>query len=208
MKILRVMQEREFERVGGNQTLKVDVRIIAATNRDLEEEVRLGRFRDDLYFRLNVIPIETPPLRDRKEDIPELVDYFVRKHGPRMNRRIESVDPRALERLMRYDWPGNIRELENVVERGLVLGRGRVLRFDRQLLGEAPPSARESEFTSLEEYERRYILRVLEHAGGRVSGERGAARILGMKPTTLQSRMKKLGIEPRREFRRVNGKAE
>ena len=208
VKILRVMQEREFERVGGNQTLKVDVRIIAATNRDLEEEVRRGRFRDDLYFRLNVIPINAPPLRDRKGDIPELVDYFVRKHGPRMNRHIELVDPQALERLMRYDWPGNIRELENVVERGLVLGRGRVLRFDRQLLGEAPPSARESEFTSLEEYERRYILRVLDHAGGRVSGERGAARILGMKPTTLQSRMKKLGIEPRREFRRANGKAE
>ena len=208
VKILRVMQEREFERVGGNQTLKVDVRIIAATNRDLEEEVRRGRFRDDLYFRLNVIPIHTPPLRERKEDIPDLVDYFVRKHGPRMNRRIESVDPRAFERLMRYDWPGNIRELENVVERALVLGRGRVLRFDRQLLGEAPPSARESEFTSLDEYERRYILRVLEHAGGRVSGERGAARILGMKPTTLQSRMKKLGIEPRREFRAANGKAE
>ena len=208
VKILRVMQEREFERVGGNQTLKVDVRIIAATNRDLEEEVRRGRFRDDLYFRLNVIPINAPPLRDRKGDISELVDYFVRKHGPRMNRHIELVDPQALERLMRYDWPGNIRELENVVERGLVLGRGRVLRFDRQLLGEAPPSARESEFTSLEEYERRYILRVLDHAGGRVSGERGAARILGMKPTTLQSRMKKLGIEPRREFRRANGKAE
>ena len=122
VKILRVMQEREFERVGGNQTLKVDVRIIAATNRDLEEEVRRGRFRDDLYFRLNVIPINAPPLRDRKGDIPELVDYFVRKHGPRMNRHIELVDPQALERLMRYDWPGNIRELENVVERGLVLG--------------------------------------------------------------------------------------
>ena len=208
VKILRVMQEREFERVGGNQTLKVDVRIIAATNRDLEEEVRRGRFRDDLYFRLNVIPINAPPLRDRKEDISELVDYFVRKHGRRMNRQIKSVDPNALERLMRYDWPGNIRELENVVERGLVLGRGPVLRFDKQLLGEPPPSARESEFTSLEEYDRRYILQVLEHTGGRVSGERGAARILGMKPTTLQSRMKKLGIEPRREFRRANGKAE
>ena len=208
VKILRVMQEREFERVGGNQTLKVDVRIIAATNRDLEEEVRRGRFRDDLYFRLNVIPIDTPPLRDRKEDIPELVDYFVGKHGRRMNRQIKSVDPQALERLMRYDWPGNIRELENVVERGLVLGRGRVLRFDRQLLGEPPPSARESEFTSLEEYDRRYILQVLEHTGGRVSGVRGAARILGMKPTTLQSRMKKLGIEPRREYKRSNRNVE
>ncbi len=202
VKILRVMQEREFERVGGVQTLKVDARIIAATNRDLEKEVRRGRFRDDLYFRLNVIPIRTPPLRERKEDIPELVDHFVRKHGPRMNRQIRSVDPKALERLMRYDWPGNIRELENVVERGLVLGRGQVLRFDKQLLGESSPPAKESEFMSLEEYERRYILRVLAHTDGVVSGERGAARILGMKPTTLQSRMRKLGIEARREYKR------
>ncbi len=199
VKILRVMQEREFERVGGNETLKVDARIIAATNRDLGKEVRRGRFRDDLYFRLNVIPIETPPLRERKEDIPRLVDYFVSKHGPRMNRQIASVDPKALERLMRYDWPGNVRELENVVERGLVLGRGPVLRFDRQLLGEPPPSSREDEFASLEEYERRYILRVLAHTNGLVSGPRGAARVLGLRPTTLQSRMKRLGIESRRE---------
>lgn len=210
VKILRVMQEREFERVGGVQTLKVDARIIAATNRDLEEEVRRGRFRDDLYFRLNVIPIHTPPLRERKEDIPELVDHFVRKHGPRMNRQIRAVDPKALERLMRYDWPGNIRELENVVERGLVLGRGQVLRFDKQLLGESPPTApptgKESEFLALEEYERQYILRVLGHTGGVVSGERGAARILGMKPTTLQSRMRRLGIQARREYKRFRSR--
>ena len=207
VKILRVMQEREFERVGGNETLKADVRIIAATNRDLEKEVREGRFRDDLYYRLNVIPVETPPLRARKEDIPQLIDYFVSKHGPRMNRQIASVEPQDLERLMRYDWPGNVRELENVVERGLVLGRGPVLRFDRQLLGDPPPSSRESEFTSLEEYERRYILRVLAHANGLVSGERGAARILGMRPTTLRSRMKKLGIESRREHGPANRSA-
>ncbi len=204
VKILRVMQEREFERVGGNETLKVDTRIIAATNRDLEEEVRAGRFRDDLYFRLNVIPIGTPSLRERKEDIPKLVDFFVRKHGPRLNRQIDSVDPGALERLMRYDWPGNVRELENVVERAIVLGRGGVLRFDYQFLGDAPPAVQETEFASLEEYERRYILRVLEHTGGQVSGERGAARVLDMKPTTLQSRMKKLGIEARREYKRAN----
>ncbi len=202
VKILRVMQEKEFERVGGNQTLKVDTRIIAATNRDLEKEVRQGRFRDDLYFRLNVIPIHVPPLRQRKEDISELVDYFVSKHGPRMNRQIKSVDPKALERLMRYDWPGNVRELENVVERGLVLGRGQVLRFDGQLLGESPPSSRESEFAPMEEYQRRYILRVLAHTDGLVSGARGAARILSMKPTTLRSRMKKLGIQSRREHKR------
>ena len=207
VKILRVMQEKEFERVGGNETREVDVRIIAATNRDLEKEVREGRFRDDLYYRLNVIPVETPPLRARKEDIPQLIDYFVSKHGPRMNRQIASVEPQDLERLMRYDWPGNVRELENVVERGLVLGRGPVLRFDRQLLGDPPPSSRESEFTSLEEYERRYILRVLAHANGLVSGERGAARILGMRPTTLRSRMKKLGIESRREHGPANRSA-
>ncbi|OGL62286.1 MAG: hypothetical protein A3J27_10660 [Candidatus Tectomicrobia bacterium RIFCSPLOWO2_12_FULL_69_37] len=208
VKVLRVMQEREFERVGGTRTVQVDTRIIAATNRDLEAEVRAGRFRTDLFFRLNVIPIRVPPLRERKEDIPLLVEHFIRRHGPRLNRRIKAVDPRDLDRFMRYDWPGNIRELENVVERGLVLGSGEVLRFDKQLIGEAPDEVVQEEgrevLTTLEEYERQYILRVLERTGGVVSGERGAARVLGMKPTTLQSRMKKLGIRAQRKFREVN----
>ncbi|MEE9275414.1 MAG: sigma 54-interacting transcriptional regulator [bacterium] len=206
VKILRVMQEREFDRVGGSQTLKVDVRIIAATNRDLEEEVASGRFRSDLFFRLNVIPILVPPLRERKEDIPYLVEHFIRKHGPRLNRNVRSVVREAIDRLMRYDWPGNIRELENVVERGLVLGSGDTLRFDKQHLGEPPPRKEEGgegELVTLEEHERRYILRVLKDTNGVVSGERGAARVLGMKPTTLQSRMRKLGIRPSREFKVV-----
>ena len=204
VKILRVMQEREFDRVGGTRTIRTNTRIVAATNRDLEAEVERGRFRQDLYFRLNVIPIRVPALRERKEDIPELVEYFAQKYGPGMNRIIKKIDTRAMERIMMYDWPGNIRELENVVERGLVLGSGEVLRFNKQLLGEAHPARAESdELTTLEEHECRYILKVLEHTGGVVSGERGAAQILGMKPTTLQSRMKKLGIQPQRRFRVV-----
>jgi len=206
VKILRVMQEREFERVGGTRTLQVDTRIIAATNRDLEAEVQAGRFRSDLFFRLNVIPIRVPPLRERREDIPQLVEHFIRRHSARLNRRIKAIDPRDLERFMRYDWPGNIRELENVVERGMVLGSAEVLSFDKQFLGDAHPRPR-GELTTLEEHERQYILQVLERTRGVVSGERGAARILGMKPTTLQSRMKKLGIRPQRGLRAVNGRA-
>ncbi len=206
VKILRVMQEREFDRVGGTRTIQVDTRIIVATNRDLEAEVEKGRFRQDLFFRLNVIPIRVPPLRERKEDIPELVDHFIRKYALGMNRAIKRLDPKAIERLMRYDWPGNIRELENVVERGLVLGSGEVLRFDKQLLGDSEPIRPESEnLITLEEHERNYILKVLEATGGIVSGERGAAHILGMKPTTLQSRIKKLGIQPTRQYRVVGG---
>jgi transcriptional regulator with GAF, ATPase, and Fis domain len=209
VKILRVMQEREFDRVGGTRTIQVDTRIIAATNRDLETEVKKGQFRQDLFFRLNVIPVRVPPLSERKEDIPELVDHFIRKYAPGMNRRINRVDPKAMERLMRYDWPGNIRELENVVERALVLGTGEVLRFDKQLLGEAQPTRSEGEkLTTLEDHERRYILKVLEATGGVVSGERGAAKVLGMKPTTLQSRMKKLGIQPTRQYSVVSGRGE
>ena len=208
VKILRVMQEREFDRVGGTKTIRVDTRIVAATNRDLETEVERGRFRQDLYFRLNVIPIRVPPLRERKEDIPELVEHFIRKYGPGMNRAIKRIDSRAMERLMRYDWPGNIRELENVVERGLVLGSGEVLRFNKQLLGDSLPARPEGkELTTLEEHERRYVLEVLEWTNGVVSGPRGAAKILGMKPTTLQSRLKKLGIQPQRRYRVVEDKA-
>jgi len=204
VKILRVMQEREFERVGGTRTIKTDTRIVAATNRNLELEVEMGQFRRDLFFRLNVIPIHVPSLRERKEDIPELVEYFAQKYGPGMNRTIKKIDSRAMERLLLYDWPGNIRELENVVERGLVLGSGDVLRFDKQLLGDAHPARREPDkLVTLDEYERQYILKVLENTGGVVSGERGAAQILGMKSTTLQSRMKKLGIQPLRRFQVV-----
>ena len=201
VKVLRVMQEREFERVGGTRTIQADTRIVTATNRDLEAEVENGRFRQDLFFRLNVIPIRVPPLRERKEDILDLVEHFVRKYGPGMNRLIKRIDPRAMERLMRYDWPGNVRELENVVERGLVLGSGDTLRFNKQLLGD-PQAARPDteEFSTMEGHERSYILKVLERTGGVVSGEKGAAKILDMKPTTLQSRMKKLGIKPQKSY--------
>jgi len=203
VKILRVMQEREFERVGGNKTIKIDTRIIAATNRNLEEEVSKGKYRSDLYFRLNVIPIEVPPLRERKEDIPILIKHFINKHGKRLNRNVKEVGKKALERLMFYDWPGNIRELENVVERGLVLGIGDILRFDKQMIGEhhTDIATDGDTFYPLDEMERRYIIKVLEKTRGIVAGDRGAARILGMKPTTLFSRMKKLGIQSQRRYR-------
>ncbi len=202
------MEYGTFARVGGGAEIENHARIVAATNRDLEAEVERGRFRQDLYFRLNVIPVRVPPLRERKEDIPELVEHFIRKYGPGMNRAIKRIDPRAMERLIRYDWPGNIRELENVVERGLVLGSGEVLRFDKQLLGDSQPARPESkELTTLEEHERRYVLEVLEWTNGVVSGPQGAAKILGMKPTTLQSRLKKLGIQPQRRYRVVEDKA-
>ena len=203
VKILRVMQEREFERVGGNETIKIDTRIIAATNRNLEEEVNKGKFRSDLYFRLNVVPIEVPPLRERKEDIPMLIEHFINKHGKRLNRDVRRVGKKALERLMFYDWPGNIRELENVVERGLVLGSGDILRFDKQMIGEHHVDITRdgNTFYPLDEMERRYITKVLEKTRGVVSGDRGAAIILGMKPTTLYSRMKKLGIQSQKRYR-------
>ena len=201
VKVLRVMQEREFERVGGTRTIQVDTRVVTATNRDLEAEVEHGRFRQDLFFRLNVIPIRVPPLRERKEDILDLVEHFVRKNGPGMNRLIKRIDSRAMERLMHYDWPGNVRELENVVERGLVLGSGDVLRFNKQLLGDSQTARPDvEELTTMEDHERSYVLKVLERTGGVVSGEKGAAKILDMKSTTLQSRMKKLGIKSQKRY--------
>ena len=149
-----------------------------------------------------MIPIQVPPLRERKEDIPILIEHFINKHGKRLNRNVKRVGKKALERLMFYDWPGNIRELENVVERGLVLGRGDILRFDRQMIGEHHTDiTRDGDiFYPLDEMERRYIAKVLEKTEGVVAGERGAARILGMKPTTLYSRMKKLGIQSQRKY--------
>ena len=189
--------------MGGNETIKIDTRIIAATNRNLEEEVSKGKYRSDLYFRLNVVPIEVPPLRERKEDIPMLIEHFINKHGKRLNRDVRRVGKKALERLMFYDWPGNIRELENVVERGLVLGRGDILRFDKQMIGEhhADITSDGNTFYTLDDMERRYITKVLEQTRGVVAGDRGAALILGMKPTTLYSRMKKLGIQSQKSYR-------
>lgn len=192
-KLLRVLQEGEFERVGGSKTFKVDVRVIAATNRDLEKALEEERFRPDLYYRLNVFPIELPPLRKRRDDTPLLVRHFVKKHGAKLGKKIETVPRKVMDALLAYPWPGNVRELENVIERGLILSPGPALELGEWLPKptEAPGKAR---LPTLDMLQREHILKVLEFVGWKVSGEQGAAKLLGLKPTTLAARMKKLGI--------------
>jgi len=196
-KLLRILQEGELERVGGTQTIRTDVRVIAATNRPLAEDVRAGRFREDLYYRLNVFPIRLPPLRERAEDIPMLVWQFVRELGQSMGRPVERIGDDTMRSLQAYPWPGNIRELRNVVERAMILCRDGVL---RAALPDAPSAvpqavdAARSEET-LAVAERRNIEAALHKCGWRIRGVNGAAERLGLKPTTLESRMKKLGIE-------------
>jgi formate hydrogenlyase transcriptional activator len=171
--------------------------VIAATNRDLEQAIQASRFRADLYYRLSVFPIRLPPLRERAEDIPLLVEYFAQKYGARLGKRSPTVLPATLQALGAYPWPGNVRELENVIERALILNQGAHMDLGGWL-PRASTAPREAGTQSLEEIEREHILAVLEGAGWRVSGEGGAARLLGMKPTTLEARMKKLGITRRR----------
>ncbi len=196
VKILRVLQEGEIERVGGLRPIKVDVRVIAATHRDLELLVHEGPFRADLFYRLNVFPIRNPALRERPDDIGELVRYFVLKYAAKLGKRIEAVPRGVLDRLAGYSWPGNIRELANVIERAVILSRGSALELEGLLPTDvAPPAARPARSApTLEELERRHIVEVLEQTGWRVSGPRGAAVLLGLKPTTLEARMKKLGL--------------
>jgi len=193
-KLLRVLQEGEFERLGSTRTIKVNARVVAATNRDLDKEVREGRFRSDLYYRLKVFPIALPALRERQQDIPLLVSYFVKKYSVAMGKKVESVSGKAMEMLKGYLWPGNIRELEHVIERAVILSQGSEL----DLTDWMPKSAAQAvngAATTLEEVERIHILAVLTQTNWRVSGEKGAARILGLNATTLEARMKKLGIE-------------
>jgi DNA-binding NtrC family response regulator len=194
VKLLRVIQDGQFERLGGTKTQKVDVRIIAATNRDLEKRMQEGSFREDLYYRLNVFPIRMPPLRDRREDIPQLVWSFVKEFGRSMGKPIATIPQRALEALQQYDWPGNIRELRNVVERAMILSHGPTLRIELPSPAQLAPPSEAVDDLSLNEVERRHILAVLKKTNWRVSGQHGAARLLGMKPTTLESRMSRLGI--------------
>jgi PAS domain S-box-containing protein len=196
VKLLRVLQEGEIERVGGLRAIKVDVRVIAATHRDLETLVRENRFRTDLFYRLNVFPIRNPTLRERAEDIPELVRYFVLKYAAKLGKRIEAVPKGVLDTLQSYPWPGNVRELANVIERAVILSRGTALELEGlRASGEADPAPSERvPATTLEELERRHIMETLEHTGWRVSGPKGAAVLLGLKPTTLEARMKKLGV--------------
>ncbi|MBI4013280.1 MAG: sigma-54-dependent Fis family transcriptional regulator, partial [Candidatus Rokubacteria bacterium] len=222
VKLLRVLQEQEFEPVGSSQTIRVDVRIIAATNRDIEEAVRAGRFRSDLFYRLNVFPIAVPPLRERRSDIPQLVMFFLDRFCKRFGKTVEAVSRETMERLVSYPWPGNVRELQNIIERAVILSDGRVLELDQNLLpapgatdhphgveigmaaggsaGDAagPPRASgeagPAGLPSLEEVERTHILAALAQTGGVIEGPKGAARILRLHPNTLRSRMKKLGI--------------
>ncbi|MBI3803861.1 MAG: sigma 54-interacting transcriptional regulator [Nitrospirae bacterium] len=195
-KLLQVLQEQEFERLGGTKTIKVNVRLVAATNRDLGQMMAEKAFRNDLYYRLNVFPILLPPLRERREDIPLLVKYFARKYAQRMNKQTETIPSETMTLLMNYPWPGNIRELENVIERSVILSEGAILSVP---LAE---TARSSEIlpkrtTTLEAAEREHIMRILDEANWVVGGVSGAAARLGMKRTTLQSRMRKLGISRR-----------
>jgi formate hydrogenlyase transcriptional activator len=199
VKLLRALQEREIERVGGKTTIKVNVRIVAATNRDLEKEMMAGRFRSDLYYRLNIFPIELPPLRERKEDIPFLTAHFVKLHAKKIARRIDAVNPSVMQDLMKYNWPGNIRELENLLERSVLLASGDTIqkinlpstKSDKETRSEneLPVSLQ-----SLADNEKHHILSVLKYCGEQVSGKNGAAAILGIPPSTLISRMKRLGI--------------
>ncbi len=194
-KLLRALQEREFERLGNTHTKKVNIRLVAATNRDLEKMVENREFRIDLYYRLNVFPIRIPPLRERPEDIPLLVRYFAQKYGRRMEKKSESVPAAAMKKLAAWHWPGNIRELENFIERSVILSHGSLQVPVGELggNGKTAPAA-----GSREADEREEILRILKATNGRVAGDDGAAARLGLKRTTLISRMKKLGIEPRR----------
>ncbi len=214
-KLLRVLQEQEFERVGGHTTLKVDVRIIAATNRALETEVTQQRFREDLYYRLNVFPINIPPLRERQEDIPLLIQHFIKKCASKYGKTIEGAKESTLQQLQSHTWPGNIRELENIIERAVIVAKGQWLELgdwftivpavsptpsQQPSLPPSTPhplhnsSGPHSSFQTLEERERAHILEVLESVNWRVSGETGAAQLLGLNRTTLEARMKKLGI--------------
>jgi formate hydrogenlyase transcriptional activator len=223
VKLLRVLQEQEFEPVGSSRTVRVDVRVIAATNRDLEEAVRAGHFRSDLFYRLNVFPIQVPPLRERRSDIPQLVMFFLSRFAKKLGKNIEAVPQGVMDLLTTYDWPGNIRELQNLIERAVVLSQGPLLRLERAMLpavtldavamtpemvGGDPgkparaierrmPSTRPvpGEALTLAEVERHHILEVLQQTRGVIEGPKGAARILNLHPNTLRSRIKRLGIK-------------
>jgi formate hydrogenlyase transcriptional activator len=216
VKLLRVLQEHEFEPVGSSHPLRVDVRVIAATNRNLREAVQAGRFRSDLFYRLNVFPIELPPLRERRSDIPQLVAFCLSQFSKRLGKKIDGVSRESMENLVNYPWPGNIRELQNVIERAIIVSEDPTLRLDRDLMP-VPAAANDMEarethapedwhadlksrkpLLTLDEVERNHILTALQHAGGVVDGPRGAARILNLHPNTLRHRMVKLSIKATR----------
>jgi formate hydrogenlyase transcriptional activator len=208
--LLRVLQEREFEPVGSNRSVRVDVRIIGATNRNLQECISAGSFRSDLFYRLNVFPLDVPSLRERSSDIPQLAMFFLSQYSRKLGKRIEGISAAATERLIRYSWPGNVRELQNVIERALILSQGPILELETDLTSvsasEVLHTSREvakvaesvgspSGLKSLEEVERAHILAVLQQTRGVIEGPSGAAKTLRMHPNTLRHRMEKLGIK-------------
>lgn len=193
-KLLRVLQEGEFERVGGVSTRKVNARVIAATNRNLLHELKERRFREDLYYRLNVFPIHVPPLRERQQDIAVLAEFFINKYNRKIGRQVRGISRLELQALLDYDWPGNVRELEHMIERGVILSKGSELRIG-DCLPRNESAADPCVGKTLEQHDREYILATLESTRWKVSGEEGAAKLLGLKPTTLEARMRKLGIQ-------------
>jgi transcriptional regulator with GAF, ATPase, and Fis domain len=199
--LLRVLQERQFERVGGTQPISVDVRVIAATNRDLNAAVAAGTFRADLFYRLNIFPVEAPPLRERREDIAMLVEYFIQRYANKLGRKIVNVEKKTLELLQAYWWPGNVRELQNVIERSVIVCEGETFSIDASWLQREPGQTTQPStplFNRLTEQEKEIIEAALAESRGRVAGPSGAAAILGMPPSTLESKIKALGINKNR----------
>jgi transcriptional regulator with GAF, ATPase, and Fis domain len=200
-KLLRVLQEGEFERVGSSHTLTVNVRVIVATNRDLAMAVQTGSFRADLFYRLNVFPLTLPPLRERKDDIPLLVECFLTRMTKKLGKALTGLSEDSMAHAMRYSWPGNVRELQNVIERAAILARGPIIEIDEALEQRLPSNDHPLPAASLQDIERAHILRVLAETNGIIEGPRGAARILGLHPNTLRFRLQKLGIKhPRRRL--------
>jgi transcriptional regulator with GAF, ATPase, and Fis domain len=202
VKLLRVLQEKEFERIGSNTTLKIDVRIIAATNRDLEKEIEEGRFRLDLFYRLNILPIHLPPLRERKEDIPLLAAHFIKIFSEKTRKPISGISDSQMKKLMDYSWPGNIRELQNLLERTILLAK---LNFiDEIWLPEVKQKQNLQEVFSkmktIDEIQRDHVMSVLKLCNERISGHGGAAEVLNLPPSTLTARMKKLGIQRKHSY--------
>jgi formate hydrogenlyase transcriptional activator len=211
VKLLRVLQECEFDPVGSNRPVRVDVRVIAATNRDLERSIQTGQFRSDLFYRLNVFPLKVPSLRDRRSDIPQLVTFCLSRLSKKFGKKVDTIHQETMEKLMNYPWPGNVRELQNVIERAVILSPGSTLLLDQDLvpassfgsdtrklemLSQGPPQESPDllRLPTLEDMERSHILAVLQQTGGVIEGPKGAARILNLHPNTLRHRIQKLGI--------------
>ena len=211
VKLLRVLQEREFEPLGSSRPLRVDVRVIAATNRNLEEAIQSGRFRSDLFYRLNVFPIEVPPLRDRRADIPKLTKFFLSNYSKKLGKNIDGISQDTMNWILNYSWPGNIRELQNVIERAVVLCQGRMLAPQFDLAHPLPGTGQgmaaraddvgqevglpSPQLATLEEVERNHIVAALKVTAGVIEGPKGAAKILNLHPNTLRHRMEKFGIK-------------